>query len=171
MWRGTDLEDILKETLDEAVRRGLLPEDSVTYRDLWDTRLMNCPRSRPKEVIRTFLEYEKESPRRRRPIISISLTRTRLYPPLPREEGPALEGGQPLRAAGYLHQSVQAGEGSKGDCGGGARGGYFLSEVPAVQGSRGIHRKSELSGRENHRVIPVTIDGKRWCVRIRRICI
>ena len=59
-----DLEDILKELLDEAVRRGLLPEDSVTYRDLWDTRLMNCLVPRPKEVIRTFLEYEKESPKK-----------------------------------------------------------------------------------------------------------
>ena len=59
-----DLEDILKELLDEAVRRGLLPEDSVTYRDLWDTRLMNCLVPRPKEVIRTFLEYEKENPKK-----------------------------------------------------------------------------------------------------------
>ena len=36
-----DLEEILKNLLDEAVKRELI-EDSVVYRDLFDTRLMNC---------------------------------------------------------------------------------------------------------------------------------
>ena len=34
-----ELEDILKNLLDEAVSRGLI-EDSVVYRDLFDTKLM-----------------------------------------------------------------------------------------------------------------------------------
>ncbi|PHU39972.1 UDP-glucose--hexose-1-phosphate uridylyltransferase [Pseudobutyrivibrio ruminis] len=47
------LEDVLKELLDEAVNRGII-EDSVTHRDLFDTKLMNqlCPR--PKQVIDEF---------------------------------------------------------------------------------------------------------------------
>ena len=35
------LEEILEGLLDEACRRELIP-DSITYRDLFDTRLMNC---------------------------------------------------------------------------------------------------------------------------------
>ena len=43
------LEEILKELLDEAVRRELIP-DSIAYRDLFDTRLMNCLLPRPAQV-------------------------------------------------------------------------------------------------------------------------
>lgn len=47
------LEDVLKDLLDEAVKRGII-EDSITYRDLFDTKLMNqlCPR--PSQVINEF---------------------------------------------------------------------------------------------------------------------
>ena len=36
-----NLEEVLKELLDEAVKRGII-EDSVVYRDLFDTKIMNC---------------------------------------------------------------------------------------------------------------------------------
>ncbi len=53
------LEDVLKELLDEAVSRGII-EDSIVYRDLFDTRLMNCLTPRPAQVIERFnREYEK----------------------------------------------------------------------------------------------------------------
>lgn len=35
-----ELESVLKELLDEAVKRGII-EDSIGYRDLFDTKLMN----------------------------------------------------------------------------------------------------------------------------------
>lgn len=50
------LEETLKELLDYAHESGVLPEDSVVFRDLFDTRLMNCLMPRPSEVIRTFWE-------------------------------------------------------------------------------------------------------------------
>ena len=55
------LEDILKELLDEACRRELIP-DSITYRDLFDTRLMNCLLPRPAQVHKEFWERYKKSP-------------------------------------------------------------------------------------------------------------
>lgn len=55
-----DLEDILKNLLDEAVQRGII-EDSIVYRDLFDTRLMNCLMPRPAQVQREFWEKYKES--------------------------------------------------------------------------------------------------------------
>ena len=47
------LEDVLKDLLDEAVKRGII-EDTITHRDLFDTKLMNqlCPR--PSQVINEF---------------------------------------------------------------------------------------------------------------------
>ena len=56
-----DLEQILKELLDEAVARGLV-EDSVVFRDLFDTKLMNCLLPRPAQVQKTFWEEYEKSP-------------------------------------------------------------------------------------------------------------
>lgn len=47
------LEDILKVLLDEAVARGII-EDSIVYRDLFDTKLMNCLMPRPGQVQAEF---------------------------------------------------------------------------------------------------------------------
>ena len=56
-----NLENTLKELLDIAVEKGLV-EDSIAYRDLFDTRIMNALTPRPSQVIRTFWEKYKESP-------------------------------------------------------------------------------------------------------------
>lgn len=56
-----DLEAILKFLLDDAVSRGLI-EDSIAYRDLFDTKIMNCFVPRPAEVIRNFKEKYQKSP-------------------------------------------------------------------------------------------------------------
>ncbi len=58
---GAQLEGILKELLDEAVSRGII-EDSVTYRDLFDTKLMNCLLPRPVQVQQEFWKNYAVSP-------------------------------------------------------------------------------------------------------------
>lgn len=51
--------DILENMLDYAVEKGLC-EDTVTQRDLFDTRIMNCVMPRPSEVVGNFKKiYEK----------------------------------------------------------------------------------------------------------------
>ena len=55
------LEDVLEDLLKEAVKKGLT-EDSVVYRDLFDTRLMNCLMPRPSEVAAEFWKRYEESP-------------------------------------------------------------------------------------------------------------
>ena len=57
-----DLEAILKELLDCAAGTGVLKEDSVVYRDLLDTKLMNCLMPRPGEVVKEFWKRYEESP-------------------------------------------------------------------------------------------------------------
>ncbi len=56
-----DLEETLKELLDIAVEKGLV-EDSIVYRDLFDTKIMNTLTPRPAQVIQKFGEKYKESP-------------------------------------------------------------------------------------------------------------
>ena len=60
-YEKVELEPVLKELLDYAVEKGLI-EDSVVYRDLFDTRLMNCLVPRPSQVIKTFKEKYAVSP-------------------------------------------------------------------------------------------------------------
>lgn len=58
-----ELEEVLSSMCDYAYDRGLLAENTVTYRDLFDTRIMSMLMPRPSEVIRRFRElYEQESP-------------------------------------------------------------------------------------------------------------
>ena len=56
-----NLEGILKYLLDDAAERGLI-EDSIVYRDLLDTKMMNCFVPRPSEVISVFREKYEKSP-------------------------------------------------------------------------------------------------------------
>lgn len=55
------LENILAEMLDWAYEHQLIEENSVVYRDLFDTKIMNCLMPRPSEVIRQFNDLYRES--------------------------------------------------------------------------------------------------------------
>ena len=55
------LENVLKALLDEAVKRGII-EDSIVYRDLFDTKLMNCLMPRPSQVQAEFAKHYEISP-------------------------------------------------------------------------------------------------------------
>lgn len=57
------LEELLSELLDYAYENGITTENSVVYRDLFDTKIMSMLMPRPSQVIKTFRDlYEKESP-------------------------------------------------------------------------------------------------------------
>ena len=54
------LPELLTEMMDYAVNKGIMQEDGVVYRDLFDTKIMSCLVGRPGEIIRRFwAEYEK----------------------------------------------------------------------------------------------------------------
>ena len=57
------LEDILNEMLDYAAEDGLMPEDTITYRDLFDTKIMSMLVPRPSEVIKKFQALYEISPK------------------------------------------------------------------------------------------------------------
>ncbi|WP_010274833.1 UDP-glucose--hexose-1-phosphate uridylyltransferase [Paenibacillus senegalensis] len=51
---------ILQPILDYAAERGLMPDDTVTYRDLLDAKIMGLLMPRASEVERTFRELEED---------------------------------------------------------------------------------------------------------------
>ena len=56
------LPDLLTEMMDYAVENGIMQEDSIVYRDLFDTKIMSCLVGRPSEIIRRFHEEYEKSP-------------------------------------------------------------------------------------------------------------
>ena len=62
-WGEIDLAAVLDELLDDAYARGVLTENSVVYRDLFDTELMGRLTPRPAQVIEKFQALYRESPR------------------------------------------------------------------------------------------------------------
>ena len=61
--KESELEEVLERMCDFACETGLMPENTVTYRDLFDTKIMGLLMPRPSEVIHNFRElYEKKSP-------------------------------------------------------------------------------------------------------------
>lgn len=58
--RDATLTDILEDMLDYAAAHGLLAEDTVTYRDLFDTKIMGLLMPRPSEVRNKFRKLYRE---------------------------------------------------------------------------------------------------------------
>ena len=59
-----ELPAVLGALLDDAVERGMLKENTITYRDLLDTKLMGVLTPRPAQVIEKFQALYRESPQK-----------------------------------------------------------------------------------------------------------
>lgn len=59
-----DLEDILAQMLDYAYGHGLMEDNSIVHRDLFDTKIMGLLVPRPSEVIRRFEALKAEDPKK-----------------------------------------------------------------------------------------------------------
>ncbi len=63
-WGQVELAPVLEELLDDAHARGVLSENSVVYRDLFDTEIMGRLTPRPAQVIEEFQTLYKEAPQK-----------------------------------------------------------------------------------------------------------
>ena len=59
-----DLEDVLSAMMEYAYEQGIMTEDSIVYRDLFDTKIMSVLVPRPSEVIAAFEERYQDSPQK-----------------------------------------------------------------------------------------------------------
>lgn len=58
-----ELKSVLRGLTDDAIARGVVKEDSIVFRDLFDTRLMNALMPKPSQVIKEFWARYEKSPR------------------------------------------------------------------------------------------------------------
>lgn len=63
-WGEIDLKAVLDILMDDAYARGILEENSVVYRDLFDTELMGRLTPRPGQVIERFRMLYREDPQK-----------------------------------------------------------------------------------------------------------
>lgn len=107
-----NLEETLNELLDEAVKRGII-EDSIVYRDLFDTKLMNCLMPRPAQVQREFWAAYKEDPEKATDYF-YKLSQDSNYIRRYRVKRSEMDSRQRIWQDRYHDQPVQAGKRSKG---------------------------------------------------------
>ena len=155
------LEAILGELLDYAVAQGIL-EDGVTSRDLFDAELMGRLTPRPSQVIRTFEEKYARSPREatdwyyrfsqdtdyiRR--YRIARDRKWVTPTSYGDLDITINLSKPEKDPRAIAAAKAA-----------PQGGYPKCQL--CRENEGYAGRMDHPARQNHRVIPITIDGQHW---------
>ena len=158
------LEEVLKELLDYAYETtGALKENSVVFRDLFDTKLMNCLMPRPSEVADKFWKiYHEESPeaatdyyyklsqdsdyiRRYRIKKDLKWVTSTEYGDLditvnlskPEKDPKAIAAAKLMKQSGY-------------------------PKCQLCMENEGYAGRANHPARNNHRIIPITIDNNQW---------
>ncbi len=159
--RDAGLEKILKGLMDYACEKGLI-EDSVTERDLLDTRLMNCLLPRPSQVIARFESLYQESPKRATDFFyqfsqdADYIRRYRI------EKDMKWVVGSPY---GEIDITINLSKPEKDPKAIAAARLAKQSGYPKCllcKENEGYAGTLTHPARENHRIIPLTIDGSRW---------
>lgn len=157
-----DLEKILERMLDYAYEAGLIEENSVVYRDLFDTKIMSMLIPRPSEVIRKFRELYRESPKKATDFYykfscdSDYIRRYRISKdmkwPAPTEYGD-LDITINLSKPEKDPKAIAAARSAK-------QSGY--PKCLLCRENEGYAGRINHPARQNHRIIPVTIQGDTW---------
>ena len=158
-----NLEGILKEMLDYAAEKGMLAADSVVYRDLFDTKIMGLLMPRPSEVIRKFYDLYKEVSPEAATDYYYDLSRNSDYIRryriardkkwvVPTEYGDldiTINLSKPEKDPKAIAAAKNAPQSGYPKC-------LLCKE------NEGYAGRVNHPARQNHRIIPVTINGSRW---------
>lgn len=155
------LEDVLKELLNEAVTRGII-EDSITYRDLFDTKFMNCLMPRPAQIHAEFWKKYEESPQAATEYyykLSQDSDYIRRYR-IKKDRKWTVD-----TEYGTLDITINLSKPEKDPKAIAAAGAAKSASYPKCQlcmENEGYAGRANHPARENHRIIPITIQGKKW---------
>ncbi len=156
------LEEILKGLLDYAAKEGLLKNDSIVYRDLFDTELMNALMPRPAQVADKFWELYKKSPEAATDYyykLSQDSNYIRRYR-IARDRKWTVD-----TKYGRLDITINLSKPEKDPKAIAAAAKAKKSGYPACllcKENEGYAGHESHPARQNHRVIPITIDGQDW---------
>jgi UDPglucose--hexose-1-phosphate uridylyltransferase len=159
---GAYLEKVLCAIDDYAVSEGLIENDSVVYRDLFDTKLMGRLVERPSAIIAKFCEKYKESPEKATDYYynlsknSDYIRRYRISKDMkwvsPTEYGD-LDITINLSKPEKDPKAIAAARNAK-------QSGYPKCQL--CWENEGYSGRVDHPARENHRIIPVTIQDSKW---------
>ena len=158
------LEEILGGILDYAVEKGII-EDSIVYRDLFDTKIMGILTPRPSDVKKKFFELYDKDPaaatdwyykfsgdtdyiRRYRVTKDMKWTLDTEY--------------------GVMDITINLSKPEKDPKAIAAAKNAAQSNYPKCQickENEGYAGRVNHPARQNHRIIPITIDNKAWCMQ------
>lgn len=155
------LPEVLKVLLDDAVARNVI-EDSITYRDLFDTKLMNCLMKRPSEVAGKFRALYEKSPVEATDYF-YKLSKASNYI---REDRIKKDVKWDVDTEyGKLDITINLSKPEKDPKAIAAAGKAKSSSYPKCQlclENEGYAGRIDHPARENHRIIPITIQGNKW---------
>lgn len=159
---NVDLESTLKELLDFAAQNGILENNSVVYRDLFDTKLMACLMPMPHEVIEKFNALYEESPEKATDYFyklscdSDYIRRYRIKKDMrwsvPSEYG-EIDISINLSKPEKDPKAIAAAKLQK-------QSGY--PKCMLCKECEGYAGRTNFPARQNHRVIPITINDTQW---------
>lgn len=161
-YQGVELEPVLKELLDYAYEKGLMEDNGVVYRDLFDTRLMSKLVAPPSVIIDKFRKLYEKSPeaatdfyykfsqdtdyiRRYRIARDVKWTTETEYGVMdltinlskPEKDPKAIAAARTAKQSGY-------------------------PKCLLCMENEGYAGRINHPARQNHRIIPVTIQGSPW---------
>ena len=155
------LEDVLHDLLDEACARGII-EDDITSRDLFDTKLMNALLPRPAQVQQTFREQYEISPEAATAYyykFSQDSDYIRRYR-IKKDQKWTVD-----TAYGTLDITINLSKPEKDPKAIAAARNSAASSYPKCQlcmENEGYAGRDDHPARENHRIIPITINDSDW---------
>ena len=162
IFENVNLEETLKELLDFAVETGLI-EDTITHRDLFDTKLMSALMPRPSEVTDKFYNLYKESPKTATDYfynLSCDSDYIRRY---------RIEKDVKWITSteyGDLDITINLSKPEKDPKAIAAAKNAPASSYPKCMLCReceGYSGRLNFPARQNHRIIPITINDSQWC--------
>lgn len=160
--KGLPLEDVLAGLMDDAYARGVLSENSVAYRDLFDTKLMAAMVPAPHQVIQEFGALYQESPQKATDWyyqFSCDTDYIRRYR-IARDMKWTAD-----TEYGVLDVTINLSKPEKDPKAIAAAKNAPQSAYPKCQlciENEGYAGRLNHPARQNHRIIPITIDGGNW---------
>ncbi len=161
-WGEIELAPVLEELLDDAHARGVLAENSVVYRDLFDTELMGRLTPRPAQVIARFQALYAQDPK----------AATDWYYTLSQDTNyirrdriaKDMQWKSPTEY-GELDITINLSKPEKDPKAIAAARDLPASDYPRCQlcaENEGYAGRVNHPARQNHRVVPITINGSPW---------
>lgn len=155
------LSEVLDDLLDTAVERGII-EDSITYRDLFDAKLMNTLLARPEQIQTTFDRLYLENPKAATDWF-YKLSQDSNY--IRRDRIAKDERWSADSPYGEIELSINLSKPEKDPKAIAAAKNAPQSSYPKCQlcvENEGYAGRVNHPGRSNHRIIPITINNSDW---------